>query len=137
MLECSRSGKIDIVKTIRVMNDTLDKWKGDGDSPIWKQIQGLPSIQTIGSGFRLDCSRLNSPDTLLSKEQIELAKKIKQVMNDAQTEDRDHLPAHIISKREIFITGDKHFLDNAMQIERQLGAIVMKPQNAVKLLQEE
>lgn len=125
-------GEIEIAMTTRVMVDTLDKWKGQGTSPIWTKIQSFPILETIGSALRLDMSRFDSGDFLISDSDIKIIDGLRHIMVTAQIEDVDHLFAHIAAKRDIFVTSDSHFLDHREELKNRFGATVLKPEAAVR-----
>jgi hypothetical protein len=131
----AESGEIELAMTTRVMSDTRDRWCGKGESPIWEKIQCFPSIETIGTAFRLDVSYLNSGDLLVSEDDSKMISELGELMKGAQTEDIDHIFGHIIGKRDIFVTSDPHFLDHQEELLDRFGASVLKPEDAVKRIE--
>lgn len=136
LLQLQEAGLIDIAMTTRVMNDTLDKWKGEGISPIWTKIQTLPQVARIGSAFRLDSTRLRSEDFLISNADRVTLDRISRIMSSAQIEDHDHLFAHIADGRDLFITSDPHFLDHADQLREELAVFVLTPEMALERIRQ-
>jgi hypothetical protein len=125
-------GQVEIAMTTRVMVDTADKWKGQGHIPIWTKIQSFPSLATIGSAFRLDMSRMDAEDYLISDSDDELLEKLRVIMTKAQIEDIDHLFGHIMARRDIFITSDPHFLKHKEDLMNNFGALILRPEEAVQ-----
>jgi hypothetical protein len=116
------------------MADTLDKWKGQGVSPIWNKIQDFPIVEVVGTAFRLDVSRLDSGDYLLPDEDVDLLHRLQGVIVDAQVEDLDHLFGHMTANRDIFVTNDHHFLDHQERLKQEFGAVVLNPSDAVQYI---
>jgi len=131
LIDLAIDGEIDLAMTTRVMADTLDKSKGPGISRIWQQIQSFPQLNTIGTDFRLDTSRLNSGDYLVSTRDVEIIDKIASLMPGAQTEDIDHLFGHINAGRDIFISSDNHFLNNKKKLYKEFGVVILNPEDSI------
>ena len=132
LVELQAQGQVEIAMTTRVMVDTVDKWKGQGHSPIWSKIQSFPKLASIGSAFRLDMSRLDTEDYLISDSDAKLLAKLRVVMTEAQIEDIDHLFGHIMARRDIFITSDPHFLNHREDLKNNFGALIFRPEEAVQ-----
>jgi hypothetical protein len=132
LINHAEMGNIELAMTTRVLSDTRDKWCGKGESPIWNKIQSFPSIGTIGTAFRLDVSYLDSGDFLISEDDSKMISDLSELMKGAQIEDIDHISVHIIGKRDIFVTGDSHFLDHHEELLKKFGALVLRPEDAVK-----
>jgi hypothetical protein len=136
LIDFAKDDHIELAMTTRVMVDTHDKWQGLGASPIWQQIQSFPQLDTIGTSFRLDISRLDSGDYLISDNNVQTIDQIQKIMSDAQIEDIDHLFGHINAGRDIFITSDEHFLDKKEQLNNEFGAVILNPEDAIKEIQK-
>jgi len=132
LVDLASKNHIVLAMTTRVMADTHDKWKKSGISPIWKQIQTFPLLETIGSVIRSGVSRSGSKDFTISKQHSEILNKINRILKTAQTEDIDHLFGHIVAGRDIFVTTDNHFLDHKDKIKREFGVDVFTPKEAVE-----
>lgn len=132
LVELQEQGQVEIAMTTRVMVDTLDKWKEQGHSPIWTKIQSFPKLTTIGSAFRLDMSRMDAEDYLISDSDDELLEKLRVIMTKAQIEDVDHLFGHIMARRDIFITSDWHFLNHREELKKHFQVLILKPEEAVQ-----
>jgi hypothetical protein len=132
LINHAERGNIELALTTRVESDTRDKWCGKGESPIWNQIQSLPSIETIGTAFRLNVSYIGSEDFLVSEDDSKMIDDLSELLKGAQTEDIDHVFGHIIGKRDIFVTSDTHFLDHYKELLDKFGVLVLKPEDAVK-----
>jgi len=135
LINHAERGNIELAMTTWVISDTQDKWYGKGESPIWNKIQSFPSIETIGTAFRLDVSYLNSGDFLISEDDSKMVNDLSELMKGAQTEDIDHIFGHIIGKRDIFVTSDLHFLDHHEELLNKFGVLVLKPEDAVKQIE--
>lgn len=133
----SVEGIVDIVKTTRVMNDThfRAKEKG-GESKIWNQIQSFPA-KTIGTVGRWNHSVWNSGDVWGDDEHTDLGQKIKKCIPSAGIEDVDHLIGHVINKRDIFITNDKHFLEKKEELKNVIGVQIMSPKEFIEFMEIE
>ena len=136
LVTLASKGFIELAMTTRVMADTHDKWKGAGISPIWIKIQTFPLLKTIGTGFRLDASRLDFEDYLVSENDINTLDRLRKVLDDAQVEDIDHLFGHLRDNRDIFITSDHHFLEHQQELKNQFGVVVLKPEDAIKKIRK-
>jgi len=134
LFNLQQKGQIEIAITTRVMADTYDKWKGEGESPIWMKIQSLPILEKIGTAFRLDISRLDSGDYLVSDEDVILLDSLQSIMKDAQIEDIDHLFGHMKAKRDVFVTSDKHFLDHKELLSKKYNIEVLQPEETIEKL---
>ena len=132
LIHHAEKGHIELAMTTRAMSDTRDKWEGEGESPIWNKIQSFPLIETIGTAFRLNMSRIGSRDYLISKEDAKIIDDLSEIMEGAQTEDIDHVFGHITGKRDIFVTSDSHFLSHHEELRNKFGVLVLKPEDAVK-----
>jgi len=124
LINLQAQGRIEIAMTTRVMADTHNKWKGRGTSPIWTKIQSFPILETVGSAFRLDMSRLDSEDYLTSDADAKMIDRLREIMIDAQVEDVDHLFGHIMAKRDIFVTSDSHFQNHQEELKNEFEAVV-------------
>jgi hypothetical protein len=131
LIAFSEDGDIELAMTTRVMADTYDKSKSPGISLIWQQIQSFPQLETIGTCFRHDSSRLDSGDYLVSDENVKTIDQIESLMPEAQTEDIDHLFGHINSGRDIFISSDNHFLNNKEKLNNEFGVVILDPENSL------
>jgi hypothetical protein len=132
LINHAEMGNIELAMTTRVLSDTRNKWCGKGESPIWNKIQSFPLIGTIGTAFRLDVSYLDSGDFLISEDYSKMISDLSKLMKGAQIEDIDHICGHVIGKRDIFVTSDSHFLDHHEELLNKFGALVLKPEDAVK-----
>jgi hypothetical protein len=135
LINHSERGNIEMAMTTRVMSDTRDKWCGKGESLIWNKIQSLPSIETIGTAFRLDVSYLGSGDFLISEDDSKMIDDLSALMKEAETQDIDHIFGHIVGKRDIFVTSDAHFLNHHEELLSRFGVLVLKPEDAVKQIE--
>jgi len=131
LLNQAETGDIELAMTTRVMSDTRDRWRGKGESPIWSRIKSLPSIETIGTAFRLGMSSLGSWDFLVSEDDAKMIDDLCELMKGAQSEDIDHIFAHIVGKRDIFVTSDPHFLEHREEFLHRFSALVCNPEDAV------
>ena len=130
LIHHAEQGTIDLAMTTRVKSDTYDRWQGEGESPVWVKIQSFPLIQTIGTAFRWDVSRLDSGDFFVSEGQSQLIDDLSDVLRQAQPEDIDHVAGHIFGRRDLFVTSDKHFLDYSQELLSRFGVLVLRPKDA-------
>jgi hypothetical protein len=136
IVDFQEKGYIEIAMTTRVMVDTLDKWKGKGISPIWEKIQSFPILEVVGTAFRLDMSRLDSEDYLLSDDDVSLMDKLRLIMPEAQNEDLDHIFGHMKANRDIFVSNDNHFLNHRDQLNREFRVEVLSPKDTVQQIKK-
>jgi hypothetical protein len=136
LINFQEEGYIEIAVTTRVMADTNDKSKGEGISQIWANVQSFPMLEIIGTAFRLDISRLDSGDYLISDDDVNLMGSLRRTMADAQMEDIDHLFGHIKAKRDIFVTSNNHFLDYQESLLLDFGTVVLPPYDTVQRIRK-
>lgn len=134
VIDPQAQGHIEIAMTTRVEADTVDKWKGQGTSPIWMKIQSFPIMEIVGSAFRLGTSRLDKEDFLTSVLDGKKIERLQEIMRGAQVADIDHIYGHIAAKRDIFITSDTHFLDHRKELKNEFGVTVATPEKALQLI---
>jgi hypothetical protein len=132
LLYHANKGHVELAMTTRVMSDTHDKWKSEGESPTWSKIQSLPLINTIGTSFRVDTSYLGSDDYLISEEDGKIIGDLHEMLEGAQIEDVDHIFGHLRDNRDIFVTNDSHFLSHHEELKSKFSVVVLKPDDAVK-----
>jgi hypothetical protein len=129
LIDLQEMGVVEIAMTTRVMADTFDKV--EGVSSIWKSIQSFPSLEVVGTVFRLDVSRLDSGDYLASDTDVSTLERLRGILIDAQLEDVDHLFGHLKAKRDIFVTSDHHFLDHQERLKKEFNVLVFNPKDAL------
>jgi hypothetical protein len=132
LIDFQEKNIVEIAMTTRVMADTYDKWKGEGNSPIWTKIQSFPVLAIVGTVFRFDMSRFDYGDFLSSEIDMNTIERLRRIITEAQLEDVDHLFGHIKAKRDIFVTCDHHFLDHQEQLMKNLDVVVLNPKDTFR-----
>lgn len=111
--------------------------------PLRSTIESLPLVQDgpVGSLFRLDYSRIGDLDVLASDEQVqEVDDLLDMIFHGADKNsprhrqriaDIDHLMAHKMNGRDMFVTNDKAILDRRAELARRFKITVMSSLEAV------
>lgn len=134
LLEMASSGAVDGAVTTRVAEDLGRDKDPDRRARILRAIEGLP---VIGSVFRLDVSPLDGLDTLadgdpnashLQIERIIFPNLLRSSKHYANCrDDIDHVIAHYLAKRDIFVTDDGGIMSKQKQLADALQISVMRP----------
>lgn len=131
LLDLADGGKLDLAVTSRIRSDIPDP-------PLAEHINELPllSVKMGPSLFRLGHSRLDGTAYLSDGKTIRVLEEIIDRFQETgmrkklpDFRDLDHLEAHKTSKRNIFLTWDKGILHIANCLKRELGIVVMKPED--------
>ena len=133
LLCISDRGEIDLVVTTRISADVPRP-------PLAERINELPElgIETIGSPFRVGVSRVGSKDMVVGPEAKELASFIEEQSQQQglgkrrpDWRDTDHLHAHMVAHRDVFLTWDRGILDLAEALRERFGLTVTEPEAIV------
>ena len=109
--------------------------------PLAARISSLPAlgIKEIGSVFRLDHSALDGGDMLGSDGFLGVSASIEKAFDRQGIKKRrpdwrdwDHLHGHFIARRDVFLTWDRPLLSISGDLDKELGVVVMKPQEFLK-----
>ncbi len=101
---------------------------------------------TIGGVFRIGASRLDGLDTLAGDDEVLLENRLRATLFPALTNtdkryekkiaDIDHLIAHKLRERDIFVTDDKEdILRRVRVLKDEFGITVMTPKDALELIE--
>jgi hypothetical protein len=130
LLDLAASGGAELVVTARISADIPDH-------PLADRLRELPElgIRQIGGVFRLDYSSLGGGDmlgsevfdTLRQRVEAELRRRGRAQMPDWR--DWDHLQAHFIMRRDVFLTWDKRLLEAVQVLSEDLPVIAMTPED--------
>lgn len=139
LLKKHETGSVEIAVTSRLHNDIPP-------GALWEQIQDLPIVAAarLPSPARVDWSTVGGPDAVadddLSQEAQTLMKLLFPMADPMSTKhhsriaDVDHLLAHKMSGRDVFITSDKAILNRARQLEQTQG---IRVSTAIAFLDED
>jgi hypothetical protein len=123
------SGKAEISITTRIEADIMQDKDPDRRAEMLRVIDTMP---VIGSIFRTDMSRLDHADSSgLVAAEIQailfpgLSTSDKRYSN--KRNDIDHLTAHYINKRDIFVTDDGQILRKRDALAQSAGIQIMRP----------
>lgn len=133
LLRYATAGRIGAVITTRAEAD-IDQDKNEQRRSFMKKVLGI--FEVIGSVIRLNESVLSGGDFLSDQKIAGTADEIQKIIFPGLTEeskrrgnmlrDVDHIMAHIISERDIFVTDDKRINQCKGELKR-FGAVIMRP----------
>lgn len=139
LFQLSLSGRAEISITTRT---ELDIGRDKNVDRRASMLQLLNMMPVIGSVFRLGISCLGSDILTDSEQKIDV--KIQQIVFPGLTtsdrryankqNDIDHLAAHYLNSRDVFVTDDKELLQKREPLMSSLGIKLMNPREALELL---
>ncbi|MGE4068689.1 MAG: hypothetical protein AB7H88_18085 [Vicinamibacterales bacterium] len=128
LIALGRAGKIDLAVTARIRDDVPYP-------PLSEEINRLPvlSVDEIGSVFRLDLSTLDSGDMLGDDDFLQASSDLSDMLigqhkTPPDWRDWDHLHAHYLSGRDVFLTWDRRVLDVAEPLAGRFRMVVLSPE---------
>ncbi len=128
LIELNSEGKIDLAITSRIEEDIPSP-------PLSKMIGDLPKlgIEETGSVTRLGLCKLGE-DKLGSDEFVKFTGEVANLPNAPKIDwrDWDHIHAHYLQERDVFLTWDKRILSVAKDLDVQFFIQVMKPEEFIK-----
>lgn len=131
LLALSDAGVLDLAVSTRIDHDIPHP-------PLSERISELPDlgIRTIGSTFRLGVSRLGSGDMLVDDTIAQSEKNISSALerrggSKPEFADFDHVFAHYLNHRDVFLTWDKALLAAADLFRDELGVRVVKAEDFI------
>lgn len=131
LIELSRAGKLELVVTARIREDV-------SNPPLSVSIDGLGelSIQEGPSVTRTGVWGLGR-DVLGSDEFVGLCNEVSSMLRrqgktPPDWRDCDHLHAHYLSDRDVFLTWDRRILDCGLELNRRLDLVVKRPEQYVE-----
>lgn len=129
LLALSDTGVLDLAISTRIDLDIPC-------APLSERIAELPDlgIRTIGSTLRLGTSRYGSGDMLVDDtvtvaEQRILSALERRGARTPELPDFDHVFAHYLNHRDVFLTWDKALLAAAGLFREELGVQIAKPED--------
>ena len=130
LISLSKIDQIDLAVTARVREDIPNE-------PLSKKINELReiNISETGSFTRLDYWVLNR-DQLACKEFADFFNNFEndsEIKNSPDWRDIDHLHAHYLQKRDIFLTWDKGILYFKDILNKKFGLTIQKPEDFIKV----
>jgi hypothetical protein len=142
LIKLATNGRAEIVITTRVEAD-LDQDKDDKRRAALKR--NLAMFDVIASVLRWNESSWDGCDFWVDEKANALASEIQKVLFPGlsnedkrygnKIRDVDHIAAHVVAGRDIFITDDSHLNRRAAEL-RKLGAVVMRPSECVDYINE-
>jgi hypothetical protein len=141
LIRYATSGRAEIVIATRVEAD-LDQDKDEERRASLKR--NLAMFEVIGSVLRWYESLWDGSDLWVDKKTHVLADEIQKVLFPGLAQDDkrfgnklrdvDHIAAHAMAGRDIFITDDSHLNKRAEELKK-LGAVVMRPAQCVAYIE--
>jgi predicted nucleic acid-binding protein len=129
LLRLSSEGEISLAITSRIKNDIPKP-------PLFDKINNLPKlgIEQTGSVARLGEWRLGE-DRLGSENFVNFSKSIDNVSLGPNIDwrDWDHIHAHYLQYRDVFLTWDNRILSVAKELENKFSITIMKPEDFIKM----
>lgn len=144
LLQHGLSGKAEISITTRVESDLLR----DKDVARRHEMLHITNVMpVIGFVFRTDLSRLDGPDVLTGDTKTGLvAREIQGILSPGldpkdrrysnKCNDIDHLTAHHINRRDVFVTDDGAMLRKREALAAALGLVLKTPAECLHYVEE-
>jgi len=123
LLQLGAAGEVELVVTARINEDVPQ-------SPLADRIQELPllNVDVTGSVTRLDCWVIGR-DMLGSDEFKSVFSELyRSGKKQPDWRDWDHLHAHFLLGRDVFLTWDNKILNLSGELRTRLGIVVMRPE---------
>jgi hypothetical protein len=137
------SGKAEISITTRVEADIMQDKEPDRRAEMLRMINAMP---VIGSIFPTDMSRLDHADTLTDISSGLVGAEIQAILFPGlsttdkrysnKRNDIDHLTAHYINKRDIFVTDDRQILRKRDALADSVGIQIKRPGECLQYIDE-
>ena len=128
LLELGAFGQIDLCVTSRIREDIPDPPLSDEIDIRLKEA----GIREIGSIIRIGCWRpgLDMPGSTKFQEAVNSIPNAPNRPRKKRPDwrDWDHLQAHYLSERDVFLTWDKGILNAARHFKEKLGIVIMDPE---------
>lgn len=124
LIDLARQGRVELAVTARIHEDIPE-------DPLASEINQLPGlgVKIVGSIARLDYCQLDR-DILADDNFTEFEKEIEQRPGKRKPDwrDLDHLHAHYLMKRDVFLTWDRGILELRQELFERFGIVVKKPE---------
>lgn len=128
LLALAKTGDVDLVVTRYVIPDVPDE-------PYASEVRALPllNVDIVSGLMTLDESTLDGPDMLASADFIQAVEQLRSERTGArkpkfpQPIDFDHLHAHMLHGRDVFLTWDEPIIRLASWLADHFGIVVEKP----------
>jgi type I restriction enzyme M protein len=126
LLDWQTKGAIEIVVTRTIMKDVPRE-------PYRTKVQNLREldVEIVGTVFRLDDSLLDGIDMLGLGEFGAFEKRLRSEfpnMKEPNQNDLDHIHAHLLNKRDVFLTFEKAILNLRERFQSELGVCIQHPE---------
>lgn len=138
LIRFATSGRVEIVVTTRAEAD-LDQDKDEERRERLKRT--LSMFEVIGSVLRWDESKWDGGDFWADKNSQVISDEIQKILFPGlckddrrfgnKIRDVDHITAHVMGKRDIFVTDDGRLNQRAEELRKVVGAVVMRPAECV------
>lgn len=135
LLDWQTKGAIEIVVTRTILKDVPRE-------PYRTKVQNLPEldVKIVGTVFRLDESFLDGPDMLGSRKFKAFEKKLRSEfpdMKEPNQNDLDHIHAHLLNERDVFLTFEKAILNLQERIQSELEVCIQHPEEFLRSIRGE
>lgn len=125
------AGAVDLAVASRVIQD---KQSDRDQQRMLRDVAALQELPQVPAPFRLDESFLDASDVLCSESEGRVIDDLQRIFGVPQSSmkrmnqlrDVDHLAAHWMARRDVFLTNDRGILDRAEKLE-PFGIKVMTP----------
>lgn len=128
LLDLAKYGQVDLAITARVHEDVPNP-------PFSERLNQLEviNINEVPSVTRLDCWELGR-DILADDNFVDTVKSIVDNLQRASQKppdwrDFDHIHAHFLLQRDVFLTWDGQILNISKDLHDQLGIVIMSPES--------
>ena len=142
IIDLANLGKLDLAITTRVPIDLMRDKDEFRRNAILEQLNRSKEIRTIGAPFRLDMSFLDSGDFVIGDDEAKWIKEIETclfpslAMNSKRLDNKlcdcDHLAAHILSKRDVFLTTDNNYIDKMGRLNIIQPVSILTPREFIE-----
>ncbi|MCY3734351.1 MAG: hypothetical protein OXG42_08725 [Chloroflexi bacterium] len=136
LLALSDAGLLDLAVTTRIDFDIPRP-------PLSQRVAELPDLglSTIGATLRLGMSRYGSADMLVDDAVVSAEERITAALerrggSEPEFADFDHVFAHYLNHRDVFLTWDKALLAAADLFRDELGVQIAKPEDFLARIDE-
>jgi hypothetical protein len=141
LLRASHQNALELAITTRV---EADLYQDRDELRRAELLRALNEFPVIGGLLRWDTSRWDNGDLWAGEQEVKLAEEVERILFPGlkhddkrysnKINDVDHLVAHHINKRDIFVTDDKRLLTRSPELQRALGIVVICPQDCLEFI---
>jgi len=129
LLDLARDGKVELAVTARVREDVPGE-------PLASEIDKLEEITQTGSVTRLDYwvlgrDQLGSDDFAAFEKELD-ERRARTGVKVPDWKDLDHIHAHFLQGRDVFLTWDKAIVGLAGEFRNRFGIFVSRPDDYLR-----